>query len=89
MQEFFELIACELRCGGSSKAEVLFALNQLLVQEAEAGRTMVLIVDEAQNLERDVLEEIRLLGNLEDRYGKLLQIVLAGQPEARSQARRP
>jgi hypothetical protein len=42
---------------------------------------MVLIVDEAQNLERDVLEEIRLLGNLEDRYGKLLQIVLAGQPE--------
>jgi general secretion pathway protein A len=80
-QEFFELIAIELRCGGSSKAEVLFALNQLLVQEAEAGRTMVLIVDEAQNLERDVLEEIRLLGNLEDRYGKLLQIVLAGQPE--------
>ena len=80
-QEFFELIACELRCGGSSKAEVLSALNQLLVQEAEAGRTMVLIVDEAQNLERDVLEEIRLLGNLEDRYGKLLQIVLAGQPE--------
>ena len=80
-QEFFELIAVELRCGGSSKAEVLFALNQLLVQEAEAGRTMVLIVDEAQNLERDVLEEIRLLGNLEDRYGKLLQIVLAGQPE--------
>jgi general secretion pathway protein A len=80
-QEFFELIACELRCEGSSKAEVLSALNQLLVQEAEAGRTMVLIVDEAQNLERDVLEEIRLLGNLEDRYGKLLQIVLAGQPE--------
>src|SRR5579863_647162 len=80
-QEFFELVACELRCEGGSKAEVLFALNQLLVQEAEAGRTLVLIVDEAQNLERDVLEEIRLLGNLEDRYGKLLQIVLAGQPE--------
>jgi len=59
----------------------LITLNQLLVQEAEAGRTIVLIIDEAQSLERDVLEEIRLLGNLEDRYGKLLQIVLAGQPE--------
>src|SRR5579864_5828647 len=81
VQEFFEVIAYNLRCGRSSKPEVLFTLNQLLVQEAEAGRTTVLIVDEAQNLERDVLEEIRLLGNLEDRYGKLLQIVLAGQPE--------
>ena len=81
VQEFFEVIAYDLRCGRSSKPEVLFTLNQLLVQEAEAGRTTVLIVDEAQNLERDVLEEIRLLGNLEDRYGKLLQIVLAGQPE--------
>jgi general secretion pathway protein A len=81
VQEFFEVIAYDLRCGRSSKPEVLFTLNQLLVQEAEAGRTTVLIVDEAQNLERDVLEEIRLLGNLEDRYGKLLQVVLAGQPE--------
>ena len=42
---------------------------------------MVLIVDEAHNLEWEVLEEIRLLGNLENRNGKLLQIVLAGQPE--------
>jgi type II secretory pathway predicted ATPase ExeA len=41
----------------------------------------VLIVDEAHNLEWDVLEEIRLLGNLENRGGKLLQIILAGQPE--------
>ena len=46
-----------------------------------AGRTTVLIVDEAHNLEWEVLEEIRLLGNLENRKGKLLQIVLAGQPE--------
>jgi general secretion pathway protein A len=79
--EFFELIAYELRCSTNSKPEVLITLSQLLVQEAEAGRTIVLIIDEAQSLERDVLEEIRLLGNLEDRYGKLLQIVLAGQPE--------
>ena len=47
----------------------------------EKGKTCVLIVDEAHNLEWDVLEEIRLLGNLENRTGKLLQIVLAGQPE--------
>ena len=45
------------------------------------GRTTVLIVDEAHNLEWDVLEEIRLLGNLENRRGKLLQIILAGQQE--------
>jgi general secretion pathway protein A len=81
VSEFFELIAYELRCNSNSKSEVLITLSQLLVQEAEAGRTLVLIIDEAQSLERDVLEEIRLLGNLEDRYGKLLQIVLAGQPE--------
>ena len=48
---------------------------------AQDGRTVVLIVDEAHNLEWDVLEEIRLLGNLENRSGKLLQIILAGQPE--------
>ena len=57
------------------------ALNTLLVQQAERGRTSVLIVDEAHNLDWEVLEEIRLLGNLENRQGKLLQIILAGQPE--------
>ena len=60
---------------------MLFALNQLLVEQAQDGRTVVLIVDEAHNLEWEVLEEIRLLGNLENRNGKLLQIILAGQPE--------
>jgi len=53
----------------------------MLVERAAAGRSTVLIVDEAHNLEWDVLEEIRLLGNLENRRGKLLQIVLAGQEE--------
>ncbi len=81
--EFFEMIAydLDLRCKTNSKTEVLFALNQVLLQMASEGRTTVLIVDEAHNLEWDVLEEIRLLGNLESRYGKLLQIILAGQPE--------
>ncbi len=82
--QFFEMIAydLDLRCERTSKTEVLFALNHLLIQQANEGRTSVLIVDEAHNLEWDVLEEIRLLGNLENpRIGKLLQIILSGQPE--------
>ena len=51
------------------------------MEQAQDGKTVVLIVDEAHNLEWEVLEEIRLLGNLENRNGKLLQIILAGQPE--------
>jgi general secretion pathway protein A len=84
VEQFFEMIAydLDLRCTTKSKTDVLFALNQLLIQQAQEGRTTVLIVDEAHNLEWDVLEEIRLLGNLENpRLGKLLQIILAGQPE--------
>jgi len=81
--QFFEMMAFDfgLECDRKSKTEVLFALNTLLIKQAEKGRTCVLLVDEAHNLEWDVLEEIRLLGNLENRGGKLLQIILAGQPE--------
>ena len=81
--QFFEMIAYDLNlnCARTSKTEVLFALNELLVEQAKEGRTVVLIVDEAHNLEWEVLEEIRLLGNLENRNGKLLQIILSGQPE--------
>jgi general secretion pathway protein A len=81
--QFFEMIAydLDLRCQRASKTEVLIALNELLIQQANQGRTSVLIVDEAHNLEWEVLEEIRMLGNLENRRGKLLQIILAGQPE--------
>jgi general secretion pathway protein A len=81
--QFFEMIAydLDLRCARTSKTEVLFALNHLLLHQAEQGRTTVLIVDEAHNLEWEVLEEIRLLGNLENRRGKLIQVILAGQPE--------
>jgi general secretion pathway protein A len=81
--QFFEMMAFDfdLQCDRKSKPEVLFALNSLLIQQAERGRTTALIVDEAHNLDWEVLEEIRLLGNLENRHGKLLQIILAGQPE--------
>jgi general secretion pathway protein A len=82
-EQFFEMIAYDfdLDCDRKSKTAVLFALNSLLIEQTERGRTAVLILDEAHNLEWDVLEEIRLLGNLENRQGKLLQIILAGQPE--------
>jgi general secretion pathway protein A len=83
VEQFFEMIAydLDLPCQRTSKTEVLFALNQLLVEQAQDGRTVVLILDEAHNLDWEVLEEVRLLGNLENRNGKLLQIILAGQPE--------
>jgi general secretion pathway protein A len=83
VEQFFELLAydLDLRCNRHSKTEVLLSLNNMLLDRANLGRTTCLIVDEAHNLDWDVLEEIRLLGNLENRRGKLLQIVLAGQPE--------
>jgi len=83
VEQFFEMLAydLDLHCNRQSKTEVLLCLNDMLLERAAAGRTTVLIVDEAHNLEWDVLEEIRLLGNLENRRGKLLQIILAGQQE--------
>ena len=91
VEQFFEMLAydLELRCNKLSKTEVLLSLNNMLLERAAAGRTTVLIVDEAHNLEWDVLEEIRLLGNLENRRGKLLQIILAGQQELDSKLERP
>jgi general secretion pathway protein A len=81
--QFFEMLAYDfgLNCNRLSKTEVLLALNHMLLDRTAAGRTTVLIVDEAHNLEWDVLEEIRLLGNIENRKGKLLQVIVAGQQE--------
>lgn len=59
------------------------ALNEFLLKENGEGRTAVLVIDEAQNLSRDVLEQIRLISNLETEREKLIQIVLVGQPELR------
>jgi general secretion pathway protein A len=59
----------------------LDGLNQFLLQQNAEGRTVVLIIDEAQDLEAPVLEQIRLISNLETDTEKLIQIVLAGQPE--------
>lgn len=59
----------------------LDALNQYLLEQNALGRTVVLVIDEAQNLDRPVLEQVRLLSNLETSSEKLVQIILAGQPE--------
>jgi general secretion pathway protein A len=57
------------------------SLNRLLTEEMRAGRRFVLVIDEAQNLEEKVLESVRLLSNFETPWMKLMQIVLAGQPQ--------
>jgi general secretion pathway protein A len=71
--------------GGESppgtKKDILDALNGFLLAEAEKGRRPVLIVDEAQNLPPSILEQVRLLSNLETEKRKLVQIVLIGQNE--------
>ena len=63
------------------KAELLATLNQFLVEQYAAGRKVLLIVDEAQNLSSRVLEEIRMLSGVETTKDKVLRIILAGQPE--------
>jgi general secretion pathway protein A len=70
-----------ISCKSRTKSQVLFKLHQWLLDRYEAEEQCVLVVDEAQNLSRHALEEIRLLTNLETSTDKLLQIVLAGQPE--------
>ena len=61
--------------------ELMHALNQFLLQEHASSRTVVLVIDESQNLDPLVLEQIRMISNLETDTDKLIQIVLAGQPE--------
>ncbi len=63
------------------KAELLATMNQFLIEQYAAGRKVLLIVDEAQNLTQRVLEELRLLSGVETSREKVLRIVLAGQPE--------
>jgi general secretion pathway protein A len=74
---------------GATRKELIDNLNHYLISEFSGGRNAVLIIDEAQNLAPPVLEQIRMLSNLETERGKLLQIVLVGQPELRKQLARP
>ena len=66
---------------GLTKQDLMSQLNQLFLTFFKRGENAVLIIDEAQDLESDTLENIRLLSNLETTKEKLLQIILAGQPE--------
>jgi general secretion pathway protein A len=73
----------------TSKKELIEALNRFLLDQQAEGRRVVVIVDEAQDLEPSVLEQLRLLSNLETERAKLLQIMLVGQPELRDILARP
>jgi len=70
-----------LKPKNNSRLSLIWELNKFLLRESEAGYNIVLIVDEAQNLKPALLEQIRLLSNLETEKDKLLQVILVGQPE--------
>jgi type II secretory pathway predicted ATPase ExeA len=76
-------------CDTRAKSQILLRLYNWLLDRYRAGETAVLIVDEAQNLSDEVLEEIRMLTNLETFTEKLLQIVLVGQPELEQKLKQP
>ena len=75
--------------GPESIKTLVARINAYLLKAHAAGRTTLLIIDEAQNLSADVLEQMRLLTNLETNERKLLQIILLGQPELRKKLARP
>src|ERR1700692_43478 len=83
VSQFFDFMMADFGIPGESrqKGQMLMRLNQWLLERYQAGERAVLIVDEAQNLSPQMLEEVRLLTNLETSTEKLLQVVLAGQPE--------
>jgi general secretion pathway protein A len=89
--QLFDFILAEfdIPCDSKSKSQQLMKLNAWLLDRYRAGEAVVLIIDEAQNLTYPVLEEIRLLTNLETSTEKLIQIVLSGQPELEEKLKLP
>jgi len=89
--QLFDFILAEfdIPCESKSKSQQLLKLNHWLLERYREGETVVLIIDEAQNLTYPVLEEIRLLTNLETSTEKLLQIVLSGQTELEEKLKLP
>ena len=83
--QLMKAIAMEfgLEVKGLDRLEAVAALNQHLFHQVEQGKETVLIIDEAQDLTNELLEQVRLLSNLETDSRKLLQIILMGQPELR------
>jgi len=88
-EEFHIMTAAAAASSPLTVKDYIDALNAFLLQGHAAGQSSVLIIDEAQNLSADVLEQLRLLTNLETSERKLLQIVLIGQPELRALLARP
>ncbi len=82
-EEFLISILEDLKIGPrrKSKNEIIKAFRDFMIEKSSEGRWVIIIVDEAQNLPDETLEELRLLSNLETDKDKLLQIVLLGQPE--------
>ncbi len=91
VSQFFDFMMADfgIPCESKQKGQMLLKLNQWLLERYQAGERAVLIVDEAQNLSPQMLEEIRLLTNLETSTEKLLQIVLSGQPELEQKLNQP
>lgn len=91
VSQFFDFMMADfgIPCESHQKGQMLLKLNQWLLDRYQAGERAVLVVDEAQNLSPQMLEEIRLLTNLETSTEKLLQIVLAGQPELEQKLNQP
>ena len=89
--EFFDALLLQfgVPCSSPLKSRQLAALSEALAKRRSEGRRSVLIVDEAQRLSLELLEEIRLLLNLETTTEKLLEIIIAGQPELRDILRQP
>jgi len=79
----------EIEYKGGSKQKLLSSLNEYLIQQLSYDNNVVLIIDEAQNLTPKVLEEVRMLSNLETEKEKLIQIVLMGQPQLKSKLENP
>lgn len=82
--EFTEMLAVSFglsEAASRSKAAMLIELERLLLHRHERDETTALIVDEAQSLSLDLLEEIRLLANIETNHEKLMSVIIAGQPE--------
>jgi general secretion pathway protein A len=85
--EFVEMLAWRFELSDrarESKTALLLELEEVLKRRADAGESTVLLIDEAQSLPRDILEEIRLLANIETNERKLLSVIMAGQPEVTS-----
>jgi general secretion pathway protein A len=90
-EELLKAVAIEfgLPVNGLDRLDTLAVINQFLLQQVERGQDTVLIIDEAQDLTDELLEQVRLLSNLETDNRKLLQIVLMGQPELRDRLNNP